>query len=49
MKTSRKAFDLSATAAPDGMLFDQNGNLYFCRFVENNKNPSKPDGSIHTL
>ena len=37
------------TAAPDGMLFDDNGNLYFADLENNKIQYRKPDGSIHTL
>ena len=37
------------TAAPDGMLFDNAGNLYFADLENNKIQYRKPDGSIHTL
>jgi sugar lactone lactonase YvrE len=37
------------TAAPDGMIFDQEGNLYFADLENNKIQYRKPDGSIHTL
>lgn len=37
------------TAAPDGMIFDKNGNLYFADLENNKIQYRKPDGSIHTL
>jgi sugar lactone lactonase YvrE len=45
---SRKISQISSeTAAPDGMIFDENGTLYFAD-LENNKNVCRKDGSIHT-
>jgi sugar lactone lactonase YvrE len=37
------------TAAPDGMIFDQEGNLYFADLENNKIQYRKPDGSIKTL
>lgn len=37
------------TAAPDGMIFDQSGNLYYADLENNKIQYRKPDGSIHTL
>lgn len=37
------------TAAPDGMIFDSTGNLYFADLEKNKIQFRKPDGSIHTL
>lgn len=37
------------TSAPDGMIMDENGNLYFGDLEHNKINYRKPDGSIHTL
>ncbi|WP_452230799.1 L-dopachrome tautomerase-related protein [Lacinutrix sp. MEBiC02404] len=37
------------TAAPDGMIFDENGNLYYADLEHNKIKYRKPDGSIHTL
>lgn len=37
------------TAAPDGMIFDKAGNLYFADLENNKIQYRKPDGSIHTL
>lgn len=37
------------TAAPDGMIFDNAGNLYFADLENNKIQFRKPDGSIHTL
>jgi hypothetical protein len=39
---------VAKTAAPDGMIFDENGTLYFAD-LENNKIMYQQDGSIHTL
>jgi sugar lactone lactonase YvrE len=39
----------ATTAAPDGMIFDQAGNLYFADLENNKIQYRKPDGSIHTL
>jgi sugar lactone lactonase YvrE len=39
----------ATTAAPDGMIFDQAGNLYFADLENNKIQYIKPDGSIHTL
>ncbi|PRP66944.1 L-dopachrome tautomerase-related protein [Nonlabens agnitus] len=41
--------DLGTTAAPDGMILDANGNLYFADLEHNKIQYRKPDGSIHTL
>lgn len=37
------------TAAPDGMIFDQGGNLYYADLENNKIQYRKLDGSIHTL
>ncbi|OIQ22310.1 L-dopachrome tautomerase-related protein [Lacinutrix sp. MedPE-SW] len=37
------------TAAPDGMIMDENGNLYFGDLENSKIMYRKPDGSIHTL
>ena len=37
------------TAAPDGMIFDKAGNLYFADLENDKIQYRKPDGSIHTL
>lgn len=37
------------TAAPDGMIFDNAGNLYYADLENNKIQYRKPDGSIHTL
>lgn len=37
------------TAAPDGMIFDKAGNLYFSDLENNKIQYRKPDGSVHTL
>lgn len=37
------------TAAPDGMIFDKSGNLYFADLENNKIQYRKPDGHIHTL
>lgn len=37
------------TSAPDGMIFDENGNLYYADLEHNKIMYRKPDGSIHTL
>ena len=37
------------TSAPDGMIFDKAGNLYFADLENNKIQYRKPDGSIHTL
>ncbi|PKB43600.1 major royal jelly protein [Cellulophaga sp. RHA19] len=37
------------TSAPDGMIFDQNGNLYYADLEHNKIMYRKPDGSTHTL
>ncbi|WP_458627558.1 L-dopachrome tautomerase-related protein [Winogradskyella sp. PC D3.3] len=37
------------TSAPDGMIFDENGNLYYADLEHNKIKYRKPDGSIHTL
>jgi sugar lactone lactonase YvrE len=37
------------TAAPDGMIFDKEGNLFFADLENNKIQYRKPDGSIHTL
>ncbi|SFZ93723.1 Major royal jelly protein [Flaviramulus basaltis] len=37
------------TAAPDGMIFDKAGNLYFADLENNKIQYRKPDGSVHTL
>ncbi|WP_055436348.1 L-dopachrome tautomerase-related protein [Lacinutrix algicola] len=37
------------TSAPDGMIFDDNGNLYYADLEHNKIMYRKPDGSIHTL
>jgi len=39
----------ATTGAPDGMLFDEAGNLYFADLENDKINYRKPDGSIHTL
>jgi len=40
---------VAKTAAPDGMIFDENGNLYYADLENNKIQFRKPDGSIHTL
>lgn len=37
------------TAAPDGMIFDEAGNLYFADLEKSKIQYRKPDGSIHKL
>ena len=37
------------TSAPDGMIFDENGNLYYADLEHNKIMYRKTDGSIHTL
>lgn len=37
------------TSAPDGMIFDKNGNLYYADLEHNKIMYRKPDGSIRTL
>tara|TARA_R110002124_G_scaffold235045_2_gene400395 strand:+ start:920 stop:1999 length:1080 start_codon:yes stop_codon:yes gene_type:complete len=37
------------TAAPDGMIFDQNGNLYYADLENNKIQYRKSDGSVKTL
>lgn len=37
------------TAAPDGMIFDRQGNLYYADLENNKIDYRKPGGSIHTL
>lgn len=37
------------TAAPDGLILDKEGNLYFADLENNKIQYRKPDGSIHTL
>lgn len=45
-----KAVTLAAkTSAPDGMIFDKSGNLYFADLENNKIMYRKPDGSIYTL
>ncbi|BAO56769.1 L-dopachrome tautomerase-related protein [Nonlabens marinus] len=51
---SEKAIEQSVvyegkTAAPDGMILDSNGNLYFADLENNKIQYRKPDGTIHTL
>jgi sugar lactone lactonase YvrE len=40
---------VAKTAAPDGMLLDENGTLYFADLENNKIMYRKQDGSIHTL
>jgi sugar lactone lactonase YvrE len=40
---------VAKTAAPDGMIFDENGTLYFADLENNKIMYRKQDGSIHTL
>lgn len=40
---------VAKTAAPDGMILDANGNLYYADLEHNKIQYRKPDGSIHTL
>ncbi|WP_158975938.1 L-dopachrome tautomerase-related protein [Cellulophaga sp. L1A9] len=45
-----KAVTLEAkTSAPDGMIFDENGNLYYADLENNKIMYRKTDGSIHIL
>lgn len=37
------------TSAPDGMIFDKNGNLFYADLENDKIMYRKPDGSIHTL
>jgi hypothetical protein len=39
---------VAKTAAPDGMIFDENGTLYFADLENNKIMYRKQDGSIHT-
>ncbi|AWG23138.1 hypothetical protein FFWV33_17185 [Flavobacterium faecale] len=39
----------SKTAAPDGMIFDNKGFLYYADLEKNKIDYRKPDGTIHTL
>ena len=51
---SKKAIENSVvfedkTGAPDGMILDSKGNLYFADLENNKIQYRKPDGTIHTL